>query len=1043
MTFWRRKGARPMETTPEIPSEPSEAALDLAKTELDPLDSKQDPVDPGALQCIEAPVFLVDAQVRVTFWSAGMENLTGEPSDSMVGREAWEAFFESPTETPVDVAVRSAENAEDAIAVTHRQTGKVRHVRFAARPISDPGGNPAGAVAELAQSTDNAPAAVDTTLESEDLRGQIEGINASQAVIQFSPDGTILAANDNFLAALGYSAEEVQGEHHSKFVEPGQERSSEYRDFWRALAAGEARVGEFMRLGKGGKEVWIQASYTPIKNRDGEVVKVVKYATDITAQKLENADFQGQIEGIHATQAVIQFNADGTILEANDIFLQAMGYSLAEVKGRHHSMFVEPEYGNTREYRRFWQSLARGEAQQGEFKRRGKGGKEVWIQASYTPIKDVKGRVFKVVKYASDVTQQQLRNADFQGQIQGINLTQAVIQFDTQGNILDANENFLGTFGYSLSEIQGCHHSLFVEADEKNSEEYRRFWQSLAAGEAHTGEFKRLSKDGREVWIQASYTPIKDLEGRVLKVVKYATDITEAKLRNQILQSQIGGNNSPQAVIQFEVDGTVLGANDNFLKTMGYALHEVEGRHHSIFVDPSDRHSAEYSRFWQALAAGEAQTGEFRRVTKDGTEVWLQASYSPIEDLNGKVFKVVKYATDITEQKQTIRDVSSLIESAKEGQLDDRLDVSGADGDNRILRENVNQMLDVITGPINEISQVLQAVAQKDLTRSVQGQYKGRMDELKQAVNTAVSQLGESMSQVVEATKQVSLAAGQIAHNSQSVAQGATDQANALEQTSKSLEDISSQTKLNADNTKRAEALAQGTKDIAEAGSDAMGRMLDAMGRIKGSAEDTSAIIKDINEIAVQTNLLALNAAVEAARAGEAGRGFAVVAEEVRNLSQRAKEAASKTESLIAQSARLADEGGSISGEVSNSLSEIMQSVSKVTSIVTEITTASGEQSRGIDQVNDAVSEMDSAVQSAAANSEKTSSAAEVLADQSKELSTMLGCFRLKGIGLSGSGDSDRLNLSSAAGSRRPASGDGASTLDSAGTETDGLMAAF
>ncbi len=1043
MTFWRRKGARPMEKTPEIPSEPSEAALDLAKTELDTFDSKQDPVDPGALQCIAAPVFLVDAQVRVTFWSAGMENLTGEPSDSMVGREAWQAFFESPTETPVDVAVRSAEKAEDAIAVTHRQTGKVRHVRFTARPISDSGGNPAGAVAELGQSTDNAPAAVEAKLESEDLRGQIEGINASQAVIQFSPDGTILAANDNFLATLGYSAEEVQGEHHSKFVEPGQEQGSEYRDFWRALAAGEAQVGEFMRLGKGGKEVWIQASYTPIKNRDGEVFKVVKYATDITAQKLQNADFQGQIEGIDATQAVIHFDSEGTILEANDIFLQAMGYSLAEVKGRHHSMFVQPEYGKTREYRRFWQSLAQGEAQQGEFKRLGKGGKEVWIQASYTPIKDVKGRVFKVVKYASDVTQQKLRNADFQGQIQGINLTQAVIQFDTQGNILDANENFLGTFGYSLSEIQGRHHSLFVDADEKDSEEYRRFWQSLAAGEAHTGEFKRLSKDGCEVWIQASYTPIKDFEGRVLKVVKYATDITEAKLRNQILQSQIGGNNSPQAVIQFEVDGTVLGANDNFLKTMGYQLHEVEGRHHSIFVDPSDRHSNEYSRFWQALAAGEAQTGEFRRVTKDGTEVWLQASYSPIEDLNGKVFKVVKYATDITEQKQTIRDVSSLIESAKEGQLDDRLDVSGADGDNRLLRENVNQMLDVITGPINEISQVLQAVAQKDLTRSVQGQYKGRMDELKQAVNTAVSQLGESMSQVVEATKQVSLAAGQIAHNSQSVAQGATDQANALEQTSKSLEDISSQTKLNADNTKRAEALAQGTKGIAEAGSDAMGRMLDAMGRIKGSAEDTSAIIKDINEIAVQTNLLALNAAVEAARAGEAGRGFAVVAEEVRNLSQRAKEAASKTESLIAQSARLADEGGCISGEVSNSLSEIMQSVSKVTSIVTEITAASGEQSRGIDQVNDAVSEMDSAVQSAAANSEKTSSAAEVLAEQSKELSTMLGCFRLKGIGLSGSGDSARLNPSSAAGSRRPSFGDGASTLDSDGTETDGLMAAF
>jgi methyl-accepting chemotaxis protein len=234
----------------------------------------------------------------------------------------------------------------------------------------------------------------------------LDAFSRSQAMIEFKPDGTILTANKSFLDAMGYQLDEVRGEHHRMFVDPAYARSEEYKKFWRDLNAGEFQVAEFLRFGKGGKEVWIQASYNPVLNSAGHVIKVVKIATDISEQKRRNADLEGQLDAINKSQAVIHFDLDGNILDANDNFLSTMGYALEEVVGKHHSMFVEPEYKASQEYRRFWDDLAAGEFKSDEFKRFGKGGKEVWIQATYNPILDAAGRPFKVVKFATDRTEQ-------------------------------------------------------------------------------------------------------------------------------------------------------------------------------------------------------------------------------------------------------------------------------------------------------------------------------------------------------------------------------------------------------------------------------------------------------------------------------------------------------------------------------------------------------------------------------------------------------------------------------------------------------------
>ncbi|MEN5039481.1 methyl-accepting chemotaxis protein [Stenotrophomonas sp. TWI1149] len=238
------------------------------------------------------------------------------------------------------------------------------------------------------------------------------------------------------------------------------------------------------------------------------------------------AELEDQVKALHRVQAVIEFHLDGTIVHANDNFLQTLGYTLEEIQGKHHAMFVDAEYAQSREYRDFWANLGRGEFEAGQYRRLGKGGREIWIQASYNPVFDSHGRPYKVVKFATDITAQKFQAADFAGQLAAINKSQAVIEFDLEGRILAANENFLAAMGYALDEVRGQHHAMFAEPDYRQSAEYRAFWTKLGRGEYDAGQYKRLGKGGREVWIQASYNPIYDMNGRPFKVVKYATDIT-------------------------------------------------------------------------------------------------------------------------------------------------------------------------------------------------------------------------------------------------------------------------------------------------------------------------------------------------------------------------------------------------------------------------------------------------------------------------------------------------------------------------------------
>ncbi len=369
-----------------------------------------------------------------------------------------------------------------------------------------------------------------TSTQTAELLALKEAVDRTQAVIEFDPSGHVLSANGNFLKAMGYSLEEVKGQAHRLFVDPDYAESEAYTQFWADLRAGQFKTGEFARRGKGGRPVFLQAAYTPISDKRGQVTKILKTAFDITARRLRDIDLEGKVSSIERAQAVIEFALDGTILRANDNFLQAMGYTATEIVGKHHSLFVEPAEAQSFDYASFWRRLNAGEFISAQFKRVAKGGHEVYIQATYNPILGADGKPVKVVKFATDVTERVLTDAEFSGQVEAISRAQGVIEFALDGTILTANDKFLKLMGYELSEIKGQAHSLFVADTFTKTEEYAAFWQRLRRGDYFAGEFHRIAKGGRDVYIQASYNPIYDLNGKPLKVVKYASDVTARRV---------------------------------------------------------------------------------------------------------------------------------------------------------------------------------------------------------------------------------------------------------------------------------------------------------------------------------------------------------------------------------------------------------------------------------------------------------------------------------------------------------------------------------
>lgn len=364
-----------------------------------------------------------------------------------------------------------------------------------------------------------------------------------------------------------------------------------------------------------------------------------------------------RFEALAKALAICQYEPDGTVSSANDAYLALTGCASESLIGQPFTALFSAGAAPA-DTLAWWGVLARGQSQTALRRYTGAQDGAVWLREVFVPTME-EGRLVSVLCYAIDVTETHERAAEQAGQIAAINRSHAMIEFDLSGNVLWANDNFLNATGWSLPEIKGRHHRMFCDAEIAGSAEYAMFWERLALGEHVSGEFRRKRKDGAALWIQASYNPILDPDGKPVKVCKIAADITAEKLKANEYEAKVAAMGRALAVIEFDLDGNVLTANDNFLSTMGYSLREIMHQHHAMFCSPDFVRTKEYAEFWLKLNRGEHHAGRFHRVGKYDRDVWIQATYNPILDLHGKPVRIVKFAFDITDQVKMEREIEA------------------------------------------------------------------------------------------------------------------------------------------------------------------------------------------------------------------------------------------------------------------------------------------------------------------------------------------------------------------------------------------------
>ncbi|WP_275591457.1 methyl-accepting chemotaxis protein [Flagellatimonas centrodinii] len=604
---------------------------------------------------------------------------------------------------------------------------------------------------------------------------------------------------------------------------------------------------------------------------------------------------------------------------------------------------------------------------------------------------------------------------DLAGQLAALGRSQAVISFSPSGQILDANNNFLDTLGYSLAEVKGQHHSMFVDPDYRSTAEYRQFWEQLGRGEFDAAQYLRFGKGGREVWIQATYNPVLDEQGKVIKVIKYATDITEQKqaeiaaakadaeraakekqIAEENLRIRQALDNVSTNVMIADNDRRVTYTNRAVLEMLQHA--EADIRKDLPQFDARKVLGGSIDVFHKNPAHQTRMLADLKGIHRAQIVVGgrtFTLIVNPIFNPQGERQGTVVEWGDRTAEVAVEAEVGHIVAAANSGDFSERIAVSGKQGFFHTLATGINSLLDTNEKAFNEVLRILGAMSAGDLTQRITDDYSGTFARLKEDANGTVDKLTGMINQIKQATDSINTASKEIAAGNLDLSRRTEQQAASLEETASSMEELTSTVKQNAENAKQANQLAIGAADVAGKGGKVVSDVVVTMSSITDSSKKIADIIGVIDGIAFQTNILALNAAVEAARAGEQGRGFAVVASEVRSLAQRSAAAAKEIKTLISDSVDKIQGGSELVETAGRTMDEIVNSVKRVTDIMGEISAASLEQSQGIEQVNQTITSMDEVTQQNAALVEQASAAARSLEEQAGGLSESVGSFRL------------------------------------------------
>ena len=509
-------------------------------------------------------------------------------------------------------------------------------------PIKDSSGHPNQVVQAL----------IDVTDTAYEANKAIERSTATWSAIAMSEidhEGHILAMNDPMAAILGHIPEDTIGMKEQDLCEKAFTLSSEYQKVWEGLNAGQTQYLNMRQRTKDQKLVWLRATMVPVMNQVGQLEKIIKIAENITAEHEELLDCRALLSASDNLVGRVELDTDGNILKANRTFCEVFGVSPDELKGRKHSEFCSKEVLTPVRYRDFWTKLHEGETVMGHYEMRSDQGVQTWINVIYKPLFAPNGQFLKVVMFFVDNTAAHLQSARLTQRMGAVENTQLMIEFSVDGKVIEANRAFVNIFGYANQDVRGLTFEGFQASDNKTQDNYRMMWERLLSGRDDTGEFRLKNAKGDDVWVRGTFSPVEDSSKTIKSIILFASDVTAEKGASLDMKYMLDALKESQAVVEFDPNGTILSANESFLKTVGYTLREIVSQHHSMFCTPDYVQSAEYRSFWLNLGKGESCGGRVRRVGRFDRDLHLLAHYKPIFDIDGEINKVILTAIDISE----------------------------------------------------------------------------------------------------------------------------------------------------------------------------------------------------------------------------------------------------------------------------------------------------------------------------------------------------------------------------------------------------------
>ncbi|WP_185231257.1 methyl-accepting chemotaxis protein [Teredinibacter franksiae] len=848
-----------------------------------------------------------------------------------------------------------------------------------------------------------------------ELEAKMEAVSRSQAIVEFDMVGNILSANNNFLAVMGYRQDEVVGQHHRIFVGEEYRDSADYQAFWSSLARGEHRVEEFKRVGKNGKDIWIQGSYNPLLDDAGRPYKVVKFAIDITDRKQQEiatkktAELASALKLCQANVMLADENLD--IVYLNDTVREMMQGNEEEIQETLPTFKVSKLVGtNVDQFHQHPEKQRKilGELQEPYSVDLKIGSLTFGLIAS--PWYDEAGsRLGTLVEWEDKTARLADEHQRAFEAAENLRIRQSLDVCDTSVMLADENMNII----YMNEAVE----KMLRNRETTLQKSIPKFNMSTLIGTC-VDDFhvdprhqRNILKDLREPYradlsiseltFSLTATPLYDDVGVRLGTVVEWDDKTD-RLEKERHEGAVSAENARvrQAldnvttnVMIADNDANIIYLNDSVLSMMKNAESDI--RKDIPSFDASKLQDVNMDIFHKNPAHQRGLLGSLQTTYHGKAEVGgrtFTVIANPIIVDGERIGSVVEWA-DRTAEVAMEREIDSIIDAAGAGDFSKQIDLTGKSGFFENLSKGVNSLISTAEVALNDVIRILGAMARGDLSERITRDYQGAFGTMKNDANTTADKLTEVITKIRTASSAINSAANEIAQGNADLSQRTEEQASSLEETASSMEQMTSTVKQSADNAIQASNLAMEAQTKAQVGGNVVSRAVHSMEEISASSKKISDIIGVIDEIAFQTNLLALNAAVEAARAGEQGRGFAVVAGEVRNLAQRSAGAAKEIKDLIRDSVTKVQDGTSQVNESGKTLTEIVASVESVTTMMREIADASREQTSGIEQVNTAVTQMDEMTQQNAALVEEASAAGEAMAEQARALNQVVDFF--------------------------------------------------